>query len=70
MFKTNKKNEGEGLRKKKSITDIVRESGLHHNTIRSYLGIIEKIQSSPKVVVETTGHSYKIYLVKKSENKD
>jgi hypothetical protein len=42
----------------KTITDIKNESGFHHNTIKTYLELIEFIQSQPKLILERTGHSY------------
>ncbi|WP_369019462.1 hypothetical protein DSAG12_04380 [Promethearchaeum syntrophicum] len=48
----------------KTITDLVRETKYHHNTIRSYLELIEYIQSQPKLILERTGHSYQVKIEK------
>lgn len=48
----------------KTITDLVRETEYHHNTVRSYLELIEFIQSKPKLILKRTGHSYQVKIEK------
>jgi len=48
----------------KTITDIVKETKFHHNTVRGYLEMIEYIQSQPKLTLKRTGHSYLASLKK------
>ena len=44
--------------KKKSITDIARESELSHPTVKRYLEIIIAQQTAPKISVEKIGNNY------------
>ncbi len=42
----------------KTITDIVKNTGMHHRTVLNYLELIELIQDKPKLNLKRTGHSY------------
>lgn len=48
----------------KTITDIVKSTGYHHNTVRSYVEMIEYIQAQRKLILKRTGHSYLVSLEK------
>lgn len=52
----------------KTISDLVRETGFHHNTVRGYLELIEFVQAQPRLILERTGHSYQARLEQRSQN--
>ena len=54
--------------KSKTITDIKNTTGLHHDTVRNYLELIELIQSKPKLILKRTGHSYQAVIEKREIN--
>ncbi len=47
-----------GKNGEKTITDIVKNTGLNHRTVLNYLELIELIQDKPKLTLKRTGHSY------------
>jgi hypothetical protein len=48
----------------KTISKLVEETGFFNSTIKTYLELIEFIQSQPKLIIERTGHSYQVKLGK------
>lgn len=51
----------------KHASEVANGTGLHHNTIKSYAGLIQYIQSQPTLVFEETKHAVLLKLEKKED---
>ncbi len=58
----------EELRKNgfRSISEVSRATGIHHNTVKNYIELIETIQKQPKLIVEKTQYVTMLKLEKET----